>query len=228
MNRHKLLDAAHLPRVDLAHVPKHRNYGFTVIELIVVISVIGILSAIGAVAYNQVQKQARDDARNADMIIMQNQLETFFDKHGEYPPGCPRTSCTSWFSTENTSSLQMINASATIANLTSVLPRLHSEFGDPMDATTTPIMDTAASAKKYYYFGGGVNNRTSASSLTYASTASFPCSINTALSPGEVSSYVLGYYSEMNNTWVLTGGKKGKPMTITAGTPAQGCVINRS
>lgn len=183
---------------------------------------------IGILAYNHVYKQARDDARNVDMAIMQNQLETFFDKNGEYPPGCPRTSCTSWFLTENTSSSQMMDATATLANLTSVLPGLHNKFGDPLDTTTTPIMDAASSAKKYYYFGGNVNNRTSASSLAYASTASFPCSINTALSPGEVSSYVLGYYSEVNNTWTLTGGKKGKPMTVTAGTPAQGCIINQS
>lgn len=209
-------------------MPKERRYGFTVIELIVVISVIGILLAIGAFAYDRVYKQARDDARNADMAIMQNQLETFFDKNGEYPPGCPRTSCTSWFLTENTSSSQMINATATVANLTSIMPGLHKEFGDPMDTTATPVMDTTTSTKKYYYFGGNVNNRTSASSLAYASTASFPCSINIALSPNEVSSYVLGYYSEESSMWVLIGGKKGKPMTITAGTPAQGCVINQS
>lgn len=207
---------------------KNHKYGFTVIELIVVISVIGILLAIGIFAYDRVYKQARDDARNADMAIIQNQLESFFDKHGEYPPGCPRASCTSWFMTENTSSSQMVNAAATIANLISVMPGLNEEFGDPLDTTTTPMMDALASAKKYYYFGGGVNNRTSASSLAYGATSSFPCSINSALSPDEVSSYVLGYYSEVNSTWVLAGGKKGKPMTITAGTPAQGCIINQS
>lgn len=207
---------------------KNHKYGFTVIELIVVISVIGILLAIGVFAYDRIYKQARDDARNADMAIIQNQLESFFDIHGEYPPGCPRASCTSWFMTENTSSSQMVNAAATIANLISVMPGLNEEFGDPLDTTTTPMMDALASAKKYYYFGGGVNNRTSASSLAYGATSSFPCSINSALSPDEVSSYVLGYYSEVNSTWVLAGGKKGKPMTITAGTPAQGCIINQS
>ncbi|MDT4853801.1 hypothetical protein FQZ97_880790 [compost metagenome] len=160
--------------------------------------------------------------------MLQNQLEKFFDKNGEYPPGCPRASCTSWFTTENTSSSQMINAAATLANLTSVMPGLGSDFGDPMDATTTPIMDTSLAPKKYYYFGGSVNNRTTASSLTYGTTSSFPCSINTALSPNEVSSYVVGYYSEQASAWVLFGGKNGKPMTINGGTPAQGCVINQS
>lgn len=207
---------------------KNHKYGFTVIELIVVISVIGILLTIGVFAYDRVYKQARDDARNADMAMMQNQLEHFFDKNGEYPPGCPRASCTSWFMTENTSSSQMVNAAATIANLISVMPGLNEEFGDPLDTTTIPIMDTTTSARKYYYFGGGVNNRTSASSLAYGSTASFPCSISTSLSPDEVSSYVLGYYSEESNAWVLKGGRKGKPMTVTAGTPAQGCIINQS
>ncbi|MNR37529.1 hypothetical protein D3C85_1555550 [compost metagenome] len=119
----------------------------------------------------------------------------------------------------------MINATATMANLTTVLPGLNSEFGDPMDTSTTPMMDITTATKKYYYFGGSVNNSSGSSSLTYSATSSFPCSINIGLSAGEVSSYVIGYYSEQSSAWVLTGGKSGKPMTVTAGTPAQGCVI---
>ncbi len=207
---------------------KNHKQGFTVIELIVVISVIGILLAISVLAYTQVQKQARDDARSADMTMLQNQLEKFYEKNGEYPPGCPRASCTSWFLTENTSSSQMINAAATITNLTSVTPDLSNEFGDPIDTSTTPIMDISTSTKKYYYFGGNVNNRASASSLGYTATSSFPCTITIALNPGEVSTYVIGYYSEQDAKWVLSGGKNGKQMTVTAGTPAQGCVINQT
>lgn len=207
---------------------KNQKHGFTVIELIVVISIISLLVAISILAYNQVQKQSRDDEKNADITMVQNQLEKYFEKNGEYPPGCPRPTCTSWFLTDNTSSSQMINSAATLANLTSVMPGLNSKFGDPTDTSTTPIMDIATSTKKYYYFGGNVNNRATASSLSYTATSSFPCTINIPLSPGEVSSYVVGYYNETNNMWVLNGGKSGKQMAVTAGTPAQGCVINPS
>jgi prepilin-type N-terminal cleavage/methylation domain-containing protein len=205
----------------------HKQSGFTVIELLVVIVVIGILVGIGILSYTQLQKQARDDKRNSDITLIQNLLEKYYDRNGEYPPGCPSATCTSWFFTQNTSSSQMLNSTATIADIQGVLPGLNNAANDPLNTTTTPLMDISTSTKKYYYFGGTVNNNGSGgSSLSYAATASFPCSVNVALNAGEVGSYVIGYFSEENNAWVLNGGKNGKKMTITAGTPAQGCVIN--
>lgn len=224
MNKHNLYAPA---QSDARHVRRPQRQGFTVIELLVVIMVIGILASISILAYTQVQRQARDDVRNNDITLFQNELEKYFDKNGEYPPGCPRSSCTSWFLTGNTSSSQMLNSAATLVNITSVLPGTNSNFGDPLDASTTPLMDTTTSIRKYYYFGGNVNNTSSSSSLSYSATASFPCTISTGtLGPDEVSSYVAGFFSESSNSWVLRGGRAGKPMTVTAGTPAQGCVIN--
>lgn len=202
--------------------------GFTVIELLVVIMIIGILASISILAYTQVQRQARDDMRNNDIVMFQNELEKYFDKNGEYPAGCPRASCTSWFLTGNTSSAQMLNSTATLATITSILPGTSSYFSDPFDASSTPLMDTSTTARKYYYFGGNVNNTANSSSLSYPATSSFPCTINISLNPDEVSSYVVGYYNETTAGWVLRGGRSGKPMTVTAGTPAQGCVINPS
>ena len=45
---------------------RKENKGFTIIELLIVIVVIGILAAIGFVAYGNVTKSARDSDRQAD------------------------------------------------------------------------------------------------------------------------------------------------------------------
>ncbi len=59
--------------------------GFTVIELLVVISVIGILTTIGFVSYNSIQSNARDSNRAAQMTIIAEALEDYYEDNGEYP-----------------------------------------------------------------------------------------------------------------------------------------------
>lgn len=49
--------------------------GFTLLELLVVISIIGILMAMGFVAYSNAQKKGRDARRIGDMKAVQNALE---------------------------------------------------------------------------------------------------------------------------------------------------------
>jgi len=51
------------------------NYGFTVLELLVVISIIGILIAMGSVSYTTAQKKSRDSRRKSDLKAIQNAME---------------------------------------------------------------------------------------------------------------------------------------------------------
>jgi len=59
--------------------------GFTMIELIVVITVIGILSTIGVASYSRVQANSRDAERSSKITILAEALEKYYDKNGEYP-----------------------------------------------------------------------------------------------------------------------------------------------
>ena len=66
---------------------KQAIQGFTMIELLVVISIIGILASIGLVSFSGAQKQARDSQRKSDLKQYQSALEIFANKNnGLFPP----------------------------------------------------------------------------------------------------------------------------------------------
>lgn len=52
--------------------------GFTLLEILVVISIIGILIALGASAYSIAQKKGRDARRQGDMKQLQNAFEQYY------------------------------------------------------------------------------------------------------------------------------------------------------
>ncbi len=59
--------------------------GFTLVELLVVITILGILSVIGIAAYSGVQKNARDAKRKADLNKINTYLEAYRAGAGKYP-----------------------------------------------------------------------------------------------------------------------------------------------
>lgn len=62
--------------------------GFTIVELLIVIVVIGILAAITIIAYNGIQTRARDAKRTADISSIQKAVELYKADNGFYPqPG---------------------------------------------------------------------------------------------------------------------------------------------
>lgn len=52
--------------------------GFSLLELLVVIALIGILVSIGAASYTSGQRKTRDSRRTADMKAVQNALEQYY------------------------------------------------------------------------------------------------------------------------------------------------------
>lgn len=61
--------------------------GFTIVELLIVIVVIGILAAITIVAYNGVQGRANDTAIQSDLANIAKKLELYKADYAVYPAG---------------------------------------------------------------------------------------------------------------------------------------------
>jgi general secretion pathway protein G len=70
----------------------NRKYGFTIVELLVVIVVIAVLAAITIVAYNGIQARARDSQRDQDIKTVAKALELYYIDNGQYPAIAPNGS----------------------------------------------------------------------------------------------------------------------------------------
>jgi type II secretion system protein G len=64
---------------------KSPTQGFTIVELLIVIVVIGILAAITVVAYNGIQQRGRDARRLADIKSVDRALQLYYVDNGSYP-----------------------------------------------------------------------------------------------------------------------------------------------
>jgi prepilin-type N-terminal cleavage/methylation domain-containing protein len=66
------------------------NQGFTLIEIMVVVSIVAILAAVIGVNALQSGQQSRDAKRQADIRTLQSAVELYKNKYGRYPEQCPQ------------------------------------------------------------------------------------------------------------------------------------------
>lgn len=64
---------------------KVSNRGFTLIEMLIVVAIIGILSALILVGLSSFRMRGRDARRIADVKQVQNALEIYYTKNLKYP-----------------------------------------------------------------------------------------------------------------------------------------------
>lgn len=77
-----------------------KQAGFTIVELLIVIVIIGILAALVIVAYNGIQQRARNTARITSAKELQKLLSAYIAQEGKYPSittnACIGTGYTDW------------------------------------------------------------------------------------------------------------------------------------
>ena len=72
-------------------LPNRNRKGFTLVELMIVITVIAILATIAIVSFTRVQKQARDTKRKAEIRSMTTALQAYYTEKQTYPNVSPVT-----------------------------------------------------------------------------------------------------------------------------------------
>ncbi|MCX6728719.1 MAG: prepilin-type N-terminal cleavage/methylation domain-containing protein [Candidatus Saccharibacteria bacterium] len=61
------------------------SFGYTIIELVVVVAIIGVLAAIIIVGYSSVQQGARNSQRSTGLVAVSEALEKYYNQNGDYP-----------------------------------------------------------------------------------------------------------------------------------------------
>lgn len=64
---------------------EHKRLGFTIVELMIVIVVIAVLATITTIAYRETQKNARDEKRKADVMMLISAVDEYYANNGDYP-----------------------------------------------------------------------------------------------------------------------------------------------
>ncbi len=63
--------------------------GFTLIELIIVMAIIGLLALFVTANYRNASGKARDARRKSDLVSLQKGLELYYEDNGQYPGTVP-------------------------------------------------------------------------------------------------------------------------------------------
>ena len=125
--------------------------GFTLLEMLLVIAIVGILSSVTVVNLSQLKAKARDANRISDVEQIQKVVEIYFDDYGEYP----NTSCQGLAGIVGCASA--LNSGTWISDLNMILPNdpIHGQEGhisDYSDNVHSYIFTRGAGIPEEYYY----------------------------------------------------------------------------
>jgi len=115
-----------------SHQPLFIKKGFTLLELLVAISIIGILISMGTVYYSSAQKKSRDAKRKSDLKEIRTALRMYYNDYQSYP--------------SNNSNHQIVGCGTTFS--------WGSEFSCGSTVYMSELPEDPDSSKRYHYLRG--------------------------------------------------------------------------
>ena len=137
---------------------KNKSKGFTIVELLIVIVVIGILATLVIVTFTGIQQKARNSQRQTDINAVDSHVEAFYAQYGFYP-----------------SLADLQSQTAGTGFVPTFMKGLDPEaMRDPKGATST--IGATASASQYSYVAAGTGcTNTTATTITAGSPVDNGC-----------------------------------------------------
>jgi prepilin-type N-terminal cleavage/methylation domain-containing protein len=186
-----------------------RQKGFTLVELLVAIGIIGILSSIAVVSVSNVRAKARDAKRLADVKQIQTALEAYLNDMGKYPQ-TSTNGTTAIGKTSVTTDTDMDKLCNTTAGFSSAACA-ETTYLNPVPGNPTPHAGDTATIKDEYLYRSK-DNATPAVDCTADTQTCASYSIIFKLESG-AGTYAKGMY-EANENGIVSKG------LITADPPA--------
>ena len=130
--------------------------GFTIVELLIVIIIIGILAALVLNSFRGVQERARDTERRTDINAQGTQLEVYYTDQGGYPVLTGQVNTDSWIQGAmkgaDLAAWRAPNQAANSEQNTATPDKDHYGYVALQDDGTTACSTAPCAKYKLYYF----------------------------------------------------------------------------
>ncbi|MEK7603160.1 MAG: type II secretion system protein [Patescibacteria group bacterium] len=130
---------------------KSKQQGFTIVELLIVIVVIGILAALVITTFTGIQQNGRNTERKTDVKALHGQVEAYYAQNGKYPT-LANMNDSSW----RTTNMKGLDAEA---------------LQDPKGTAQTLVAAAAANSYAYAVTPSGCDNGVGGDCTGYTLTA---------------------------------------------------------